>query len=133
VVHLRRLYEAHSGHAAFLFVYITEPPQHTLPEALRRVAGDSAPADPAAKRRRIIREGLRHFGLPFPCLLDTEDKQVEGLYRAFPRRYVLVDAEGRVAMDSGRDPGAPVRWEEIDSWLGEQARPAGHDPDRLRN
>jgi hypothetical protein len=116
---LLRLHRAYGDRAEFLLVYIHEA-WHALPDALRRVAEDPAVGpDPEAKRRRVLRAGLEHFRIPLPCLLDA-DGRVEDLYQAWPRRLVLVDRAGEVALDSGNFPGKPMPWEEIEAWLAGQ-------------
>jgi hypothetical protein len=123
---LRRLHQTYGDRAAFLFIYIREA-SHAPPEALQHIADDpAAPPDPEANRRWRLRAALEHFRLSLPCLLDTDDARVEGLYQAWPTRLLLVDRAGRVALDSGNSPDKPFPWEEAEAWLDGQGRPPGH-------
>ena len=50
-------------------------------------------------------------------LLDGEDERVEKLYDAWPRRLVIVDANGRVAFDAGHGIKKPWDVREIERQL----------------
>jgi hypothetical protein len=126
VVHLRQLHQTYGEQVEFLFVHIHSGP-HELPEELQRLLNRSdAPEDLEIKHRWCIRESMNYYQLPFICLLDTEESKVEALYEAFPRRLVLVDRAGRVALDSGRNPSEAMPWEEITVWLEKQRPPVEH-------
>jgi hypothetical protein len=123
VVHLRRLYEAYGERAEFLFVHIREEVD-PRPEDLQRILDDpNAPQQAEANRRWRLRAEMNYYHLPFRCLLDTQDHRVETLYRASPRRVVLVNTNGRIAVDSGSYPSRPVPWEEIAANLDEWEKP----------
>ncbi len=129
---MRELQRAHGGHAAFLFIHIKEA-GHRISE-LTSVYRDAAldASSPADRPRRIAR-AMQHYGLTFPCLLDTEDGRVRRAYGAWPERLVIVDRDGRIALDAGAGltlplglrPGAvapglpPTHWDfdAIDGWL----------------
>ena len=126
MVHLRELHSAYSDRAQFLFVAVSEA-GHELPPAIRRSVEPAGTAGPHETRRRILRAGMQHYGLPFPFLVDSEDKEVERLYSAYPERLVLVDEGGRVAWDSRIVPYVSLDWDVLKSKLAEQARPAAPD------
>lgn len=112
MVHLRHLHEAYGDRVEFLFVAIHEAPHPLSEEIARVVEGQAAPA--AAKERscQVLRAGMKHYHLSFPCLLDSAAREVEKLYTAWPLRLVLVDIDGRIM----QPPGS------LESWLSEQPR-----------
>ena len=95
---------------AFLFVAIGDA-GHPDPDFSPPV-GEPRPGESAADtRRRQVREGAEHLGLPFPTLLDA-DGEVEAAYAAFPKRLVVVGPDGRIVYDGGRGPaGGPSAWD----------------------
>jgi hypothetical protein len=120
VVHLRHLHDKHGDRAQFLFVYIREA-GHLLPEALRDFRDFTEPDDPPpGSRNRLkqrVRAGRDLFGLRFPCLLDNEQMEVQYRYSAFPRRMLVVDATGRIVVDSGNFMNDPFPHERASDWL----------------
>lgn len=112
MVHVRRLHEKFGSQAQFLFVYITETP-HELPMQLLPFA--EPPGAPPGSRLRLlprVRAGMDQLSLRFPCLIDNEKREVETLYNAYPTRMVIVDAAGRIALNSQFFP-----WERIYHWF----------------
>jgi hypothetical protein len=107
--HLLRLHEVYKDRAAFLFVAIRDA-GHPDP-ATSPLAGDpDLGATTSAARLRLIRKGLGFYKVPFPTLLD-EDGQVELAYDAYPKRLVIVGADGLVVFDGGRgSAGGPSDW-----------------------
>lgn len=117
MVHVRQLHEKYGNIAQFLFIYISEP-GHELPEELAPFA--EPPDAPPGSRLRLlprVRAGRKHFALRFPCLIDNEKGEVEVLYNAWPKRYVLVDTDGRVVLESGNLGVMPSFWKEVSGWL----------------
>ncbi len=124
VVHLPELHDKYGDSAQFVFVYVREPEagratrNHDLPEELREFA--EPPSAPPGSRLRLVprvRAGKKHFGLHFPCLLDNENGEVGQLYEACPKRLIIVDKSGHIALDSGKVPKAPFPWKKITEWL----------------
>jgi hypothetical protein len=95
---LKALHQKYRDRAEFLFIYITEGPH---PDPL------PPPANPEDFQARI-RRGLRHFGLPFICLLDNPDARVQTAYSVFTQGLIIVDRRGRIALDAG--VGLPSGW-----------------------
>ena len=100
------LHEKYKG-AAFAFVAIRDAghPDPDAPEI-------SPPEDdtPAA-RRESIRDGMRAYKMPFTGLLD-EDEETERAYNAYPKRLVVVGADGLIVYDGGwGDMGGPSDWD----------------------
>jgi hypothetical protein len=96
-----------------LFVKVSNV-QHMNPD-LRFIAMEES-AD-LADRRRIACQALKELKLTFPCVLDKADKAVETAYDAFPMRLLIVDADGRIALDARR--GIPDGWDfaSVEAWL----------------
>ena len=110
-VDLERLHARFKDRVPFLFVYVTEAPH--VNEALPPPYGGAAAADPAKAQRERIRKGLAHYGLTMPCLED-QGKEAVTAYGAYPRRLVVVDAQGRVTYDAAVGPGGARQ--AADSW-----------------
>jgi hypothetical protein len=126
VVHLRQLHETYGNRVQFLLVYILEG-GHALPEGLKEFEIDSrAPFDVHRNAPRCARAGMELFHLEFPCLLDSEADEVMGLYRAHPKRMLLIDTDGRIAVDSGPVPDEPFPWKKITTWL--DSHPSSKQP-----
>jgi hypothetical protein len=124
VVHLPEMLDKYGDRAEFLFVYTQElgmsmaTHSHQLPESLRDLA--EPPEAPRGSRLRLterVRAGKKHFNLQLPCLLDNEQCDVQTLYGANPKRLVIVDSAGRIALDSGTVPSASFPWKEVADWL----------------
>jgi hypothetical protein len=124
---LRQLHEKYKDRAEFLFVYVQEAP-HPFPERLRNVTADpNAPMDAPENRLARVRAGLEHFGLAFPCVLDTEDGQALKAYGAYPQRIVLIDKTGRIAQDVGHGLPGGLRLWYVTNWLDKYADPPESD------
>ena len=97
---LVKLRDAYAGRAEFLFVYVSEGPHGVppLPEAARPMPPEDGSVAGCLRRVRWY-EGESGSGLTW--LLDGDDKAVEAAYSAWPRRLVVVGADGRVAYDAG--------------------------------
>jgi hypothetical protein len=111
---LLRLYEAHKTTAAFLLVQVrgaSHTPPPNLLDAWKREGLEKATA---ANRRDRLRVAAEVMDIPFPCLLDTEDRDVERLYDAWPERLVVVTPDGRIGLDAGRGLGkeAKLGWDD---------------------
>jgi hypothetical protein len=120
VVHLHQLYEAYGDQVQLLFIAVRDS-FHPLHPELQRVAEAASLVGDREKRQLILRAGIKHYHLSFPCLIDTEDHEVENRYRgAHPFRIVLVDRDGQTTIDTGPVPYFPLKWEKIDAWMKEQ-------------
>ena len=118
---MRQFFEKHGDRAQFLFVYIYEAP-HEWPEALRQFAeAPDAPLDSRDRHLSQISAGMKRFDLPFPCLIDNDQDEVATLYNAYPLRLVVVDSDGRIAIDSDFNPSQPFPWKKISDWLDRQS------------
>lgn len=131
MVHLPELYEKYGDRAQFLFVYVREAGikmgmtgHHAFPEALREF-DEPAGAAPGSRLRLAprVRAGREHFHLDFPCLIDTEEAKVEELYGAWPKRLLIVDTAGRIAVDSGNLASMTFPWKAITNWLDHNSTP----------
>ena len=124
MVHLPELIEKYDDRAEFLFVYTSEMTMtmamhsHQLPKELEEFA--EPPGAPPGSRLRLehrVRAGKKLFGLRLPCLLDNEQYEVQKLYNAGPKRLLIVDQSGRIALDSGNLPMNAFPWKKITDWL----------------
>jgi hypothetical protein len=97
------------GHGAkFLFVYVSDGPHAVLPPFT---------GSPPESRSARIQRGLRHFGLVMPCLVDGSDHAVEKAYNGFPRRLVVVDRGGNIALDLGKGLHTAWNLDDLERWL----------------
>lgn len=134
MVHLPELVEKYSERADFLFVYSGElgmsaALHHELPEALSAFA--EPPNAPVGSQRLLeqrVRAGRKYFDLRMPCLLDSAQGVVQKLYGADPKRLLIVDPTGRIALDSGNTPSLNFPWKEITNWLDHYSEPVSHRP-----
>jgi hypothetical protein len=111
---VERLYRAYKDQAEFLFIYVAEA-GHDVPELDSILA--AIPSGPDHRRQRVQkgRQCLRHT---MPTVLDTDDRAVLTAYDAFPRRLVVVDLDGCIAVDLGKAVDGPG-WDlsKIEAWL----------------
>jgi hypothetical protein len=84
---------------------------------LEQFAGQSTGLDNTTSFERLALAGMKHYRLRFPCLLDDRRDTVATQYQAFPKRMLLIDRSGRVALDSGRRPEAPFPWQRVQEWI----------------
>jgi peroxiredoxin len=102
---LERLYRTYHDRAEFLFVYIREV--HQRAEV------------PPSNRRNAVQQAIAAQKLTIPCALDSG--KAEAAYNAWPKRLVVVGADGRIVLDAGR--GLPDLWDlsEVEAWLKTQS------------
>jgi hypothetical protein len=101
---LEELYEAYQGRATFAFVYVKEAGHW----GLTPLPGESV--------RDRIRRGQQHFHLTIPCYFPENPGQLEAAYDPFPLRLMVVDPDGRIALDGGR--GFQAKWpDQLRDWL----------------
>jgi hypothetical protein len=115
---LARLSESYEGRASFLFVAITDA-GHPGPELSSPDGGARPKGSTREERLQLVREGLGVYPIPYPVLLD-EGGEVERAYGAFPKRLVIVGADGLVVYDGGRGAaGGPSAWDlaEVERYL----------------
>jgi hypothetical protein len=98
VVRLKRLYQDCKDLAQFLFIHVNDAP-HPIP-ALASVLRGLEPT--FENRGERARRALKHFELNIPCLIDRADAKVETSYDAWPRRLMIVDKAGNIALDEGK-------------------------------
>jgi peroxiredoxin len=101
---LERLYRSYRDRAEFLFVYIREA---------------HMPAQVQTRSCAALQAALAAHKLSLPCVLDSGS--AERAYDAWPKRLVIVGADGSIVLDAGR--GLPDRWDldEVEAWLRSQA------------
>lgn len=110
---LKQLHDRFEDRAEFLFVYVDN--NHPEPRFTPAAQESSNPLlqDRVAK----IREGLEHYQIPFPCVLDSADKQTLQEYQAFPARLFIIDQKGEIALDSGSVTRTGLNLAEVETWL----------------
>jgi hypothetical protein len=96
VAHLNLLYRAYQDRAEFRFVAVTEAGHR-----IRGLDFQSAAGESPRRRRAAVRGAAETLGLAVPGVVDGPDERVMRAYRAFPRRLVVVDRQGRIALDLG--------------------------------
>jgi peroxiredoxin len=110
---LTNLYKAFQDDVPFVFIAIRDaghPDPDTSPPISAPRPGESS----VETRRRRVREAAEYLGLPFPVLFDA-DGEVERAFDAFPKRLVVVGADGRIVYDGGRGAKrGPSDWDLIE-------------------
>lgn len=99
---VKRLYQEQKDRANFLFVYIDETGHNTSPLEPGLAL---LPTGPEHRGERV-QKGCKLLHVDMPTVLDTEAGTVKNAYDAWPRRLVVVDREGRIAVDLGRGMAA---------------------------
>lgn len=122
MVHLRDFQERFGDRVQVLFVYIRGG-GHKPPVELEQLVGQSTGLDNTANFERLARAGMKYYELLFPCLLDDRRDTVATQYQAFPKRMLLIDRSGRVALDSGRRPEDPFPWRRVQDWIEQSIPP----------
>jgi hypothetical protein len=95
---LAKLYDRYKDRAQFLLIYVAEGP-HADP-----LPPPQGPEDVLGR----IRRGLRHFKVPFTCLVDEPDSSVQDAYSVLTQGLIIVDQNGLIVLDSGA--GLPSGW-----------------------
>jgi peroxiredoxin len=110
---LTDLHKAFQDDATFVFIAIRDaghPDPDTSPPQSAPRPGESD----LETRRRRIREGAEYLSLPFPVLFDA-DGEAERAYAAFPKRLIVIGADGRIVYDGGRGAKrGPSDWDLIE-------------------
>ncbi len=104
---LERFYQDHKERAEFVFVNVSEA-GHEIP-GLEFVLEDAPPGSsvPLPVRREKIARAMKLRKLSIPGAIETADAPTETAYSAFPLRLVVVDTEGRIALDLGHSMDKP--------------------------
>jgi hypothetical protein len=116
---LERIYRTHQDRANFLFVYVTE--------AGHRIEGYGFLLDrdddgnlSLEKRRVDVSKANKLAHLTMPTVLDF-DRKAERDYEAYPLRLVVLDPQGRVALDLGKATQGPWELNRLEEYLKNQA------------
>jgi hypothetical protein len=117
---LELLYQAYREEAQFFHVAVTEAGHHT-PGLEFLVEEPAAGPSHHDVRSDQVRRAMALKGFTMPALIDAPDAPVEIGYDAFPLRVVVVDTDGKVALDLGR--GISERWDfgTLERWLRRHA------------
>lgn len=112
--YLETLYQTWKDRAEFLFIAIREA-GHAIPVLENIDVGMDPHCDILHQRRYHNRKAMDILRLTMPGLIDTSD--VESAFQAYPMRLVVLDGEGRIALDAG--VGIPDGWNlvEVEDWL----------------
>lgn len=102
---LERLYQEYKDCAKFLLVQIQEAGHKipTLDAALKDVPRETS------NRRQRARRAMEVLHLTMPAVTDNPNKAVEYAYGAFPEYFVILDRDGKRAVDIGC--GLPSGWD----------------------
>jgi hypothetical protein len=115
---LDRLHETYKDRSAFLFVNIREAGHEIAGLEFLLEAPDSSTESSIEKRRTLIARAVNYVKMTMPGVIDIHGK-AERDYRAYPLRLIVVDAEGRIALDLGVgiDPQHPWDLGAVETWL----------------
>jgi hypothetical protein len=81
--------------------------------------------DSPQQYQAAVGQAMAKTGLSMPAVVDG-DGHAMNAYKAFPRRLVVVDRKGRIALDLGTGLGkAKWHFEAVVKWFQEHS-PAGH-------
>ena len=91
---IQRLYWKYRESARFVFVCVRDAghPNPNLDEFLR--------TRPGQDQSSRIRNALDYYAIEMPCVIDGDDRRIEGMYSAYPERLLIIDSEGIVYWDS---------------------------------
>lgn len=127
---VQRLQRVYGDKATFLFINVTEA-GHSIegmefllegraPDPPTVKGREGRPRTPLEKRRPLLQRGMKQLKMTLPGVVDI-DGRAEVAYDAFPRRLVVVDAQGRIAVDLGK--GVLGEWDlaKVETWLKEKS------------
>jgi hypothetical protein len=70
-----------------------------------------------AERRAVALEATTALGLSIPAVIDGDDGTVGLMYSAWPARIVVVDADGKVALNAGVNGISSMDGDGLGGWL----------------
>jgi hypothetical protein len=122
---VERLYQRYQDRAEFLGVYVKEA-GHRI-SSLEYVLAASTQPDRQAYLF-AIRKAAAQLGLSFRWVMDMPQGAAARKYMALPLRLIVVDCDGRIAVDLGVGVG-DGKWDlqVLESWLESHAVTAGND------
>lgn len=117
------MYRDYRDRAAFLFVYIYEAhpsdawqmPVNEKDGVVFRQPGT------LAARQDVAAQCCTAMKLSMPCVVDQIDNRVDEAYAAWPERFFIIGADGRIAY-AGRPGPWGFRPDEVEAWLRKNAR-----------
>jgi hypothetical protein len=56
------------------------------------------------ERRSVAQDCRSRLSLSLPCVVDTMDNQVDGLYAAWPERIFVIDRQAKIAYAGRQGP-----------------------------
>ena len=103
---LRKLYEETHENVQFLLVYVREAHacnEWVMPDNERRGLHFEQPVSHAERIAAAV-DCIRDFHLEMPVVVDGLDDRVNDQYGGWPDRLYVIDADGRIAYQSGVGP-----------------------------
>lgn len=113
---LKQLYKDFHKKAAFLFVKVKDAGHPLPPDLLKAFEDNDMKAETRSNRLSRTSLSVKVMDFPGPCVLDDEERHVEKLYGAFPKRLMIVDAHGRVVLDVGKGMGKVKETDTYGGW-----------------
>lgn len=103
---------------AFLFVYIREAhasDEWQMPVNEKEGVVFTQPTSLEA-RREVAGKCCTSMQMLMPCVVDDMKNNVDNAYAAWPERFFVVDANGRIAYAGAQGPWG-FKPEEVEKWL----------------
>ena len=103
---MEALFQRHKNEAAFLFVYIREAHPADGWQMASNKTDNVVFNEPIVmdERQSVAQSCRARLNLSFPCVVDTMDNHVDGLYAAWPERIFVVDRHGKIAYAGKEGP-----------------------------
>ncbi len=112
------MYQTYRDRAAFLFVYIHEAhasDEWQMPVNVKEGVVYEQPKTQTA-RQSIAKQCCSQMKLSMPCVVDDLDNKVDNAYAAWPERFFIVDAAGRIAYAGNQGPWG-FKPDGVEAWL----------------
>ena len=112
------MYQGYRDRVAFLFVYIHEAhasDEWQMPVNVTEGVVYEQPKTLSA-RQSVASRCCSQMKLSMPCVVDELDNKVDNAYAAWPERFFIVDAAGRIAYAGNQGPWG-FKPDEVTSWL----------------
>jgi Iodothyronine deiodinase len=103
---LESLFQKYKDDAAFLFVYIREAHPADGWQMDSNKTDNVVFDQPTVfgERQSVAQTCCSRLSLSMPCVVDSIDNQVDGLYASWPERIFVVEDDGKIAYAGKQGP-----------------------------
>ncbi len=112
------MFTRYRDRVAFLFVYIREAHPSDGWQMPTNEQENVVFAQPrtVAERRGVAQACCERMKVSMPCVVDEIDNRVDNAYAAWPERFFVVGADGRIAYAGEQGPWG-FKPAEVEKWL----------------